>query len=434
MSPRRKVAMPTLLIRFWVGLLVLTGLSAVYTVILTLHYHSEYPWDVQFLWGPDFSWDFLVFRDRFLHFRAPDFWQIPGLPFTYPATLGVAFGILYKFAHPVRVYLGLCATGLLAWAIWFVRSLAAKGVAQGPAAVFVLTIAATSWPVWILVDTSNIEGLVAIFLGSGILAFVYRRCWLAAALIGIAGAMKIFPLALLALLLSKRRYREFTGGIVIAIAVTLVSLSVMGPSITEAQRHINSGLRLVTTVDAYALTSPGPDTNHSLYTVVRYAVLLAHHIHPHTSAPQPERDAAILLPVYDVYLVLGGIAAIAVYFLRLRRLPILNQILAITVYAVMFPPLSRDYSLLQLLVPLGLLCIYAAMQTQHVPGLVACFACYAVILSPVTFLSFGLSLTSQFRAFTLLALFVLLLKYPFAWASLDTAARAGANDAPSYDR
>jgi len=74
------------------------------------------------------------------------------------------------------------------------------------------------------------------------------------------------------------------------------------------------------------------------------------------------------------------------------------------------------------------------MQTQPVPGLVACFACYAVILSPVTFLSFGLSLTSQFRAFTLLALFVLLLKYPFAWASLDTAARAGANDAPSYDR
>lgn len=433
MSALRKVAMPTLLIRFWVSLLVLTGLSAVYTVVLTLHYHSEYPWDVQFLWGPDFSWDFLVFRDRFLHFRGPDFWQIPGLPFTYPATLGVVFGMLYKFAHPVRVYMGLCATGMLAWSIWFIRSLATKGVAQGPASVFVLTIAATCWPLWVLIDTSNIEGLVAILLGSGILAFVHRRWWLAASLIGIAGAMKIFPLALLALLLSKRRYREFTGGIAIAIAVTLASLAILGPSISEAQRQINSGLRLVTTVDAYALTSPGPDTNHSLYTVVRYVVLLAHHIHPHTSTPVPERDAAILLPVYTLYLILGGIAAFAAYFLRLRRLPILNQILAITTCAVMLPPLSRDYSLLQLLVPLGLLCTYAASQSQPVRGLAASFACCAVILTPVTFLSLGLSVTSQFRAVTLLALFVLALTYPFEWVSLDTSAPSRADNPPSYD-
>ena len=421
MSPRRKVAMPPLLIRFWVGLLVLTGISLIYTVIVTIKHHSEYPWGVQFLWGPDFNWDLLVFRERFSHFREPGFWQIQSIPLTYPATVGVVFGILYKFAHPVRVYLGLCATGVVGWAIWFVRNLAARGSAQGPAAAFVLTIAATSWPLWVLVDTANIEGRVAVILGSGIVAFVYRRWWLAASLIGVAGAMKIFPLALLALLLSKRRYKEFAGAIVLTAALNLASLAILGPSIGEAQRQINAGVPIITTFDALSLTSPGPDTNHSLYTVVRYAVLLAHHRHPHISMPEPERDAAILRPVYITYWVLGGVGAIAVYFLRIRRLPMLNQILAVTVCAVMLPPLSRDYTLLHLLVPLGLLCTYAASQTQPVRGLPACFVCFAFILTAGTYFDLGYPLASQIRALALLTLFLTLLVHPFPSSDLDEA-------------
>lgn len=419
MSVLCKVAMPRLLVRFRVGLVALTGLSAIYTLAVTLHHHSQYPWGMQLLWGRDVGWDLLIFRDRFLHFRAPGFWQIPGIPLTYPAAAGVVFGMLYKFPHPVGIYLGLCASGVGAWAIWLVRSLSAKGVAFAPAAILAFTIAATCWPLWVLVDTANIEGLVAILLGSGILAVVHRRWWLAATLLGVAGAMKIFPLALLALLLSQRRYREFTGGIVVALAVTLASLSLLGPSIPEAQRQINAGLRIVTTADALALTSPGPDTNHSLYTVVREAVLLANHRHPHTSVPQPELDAALLRPVYFTYLTLGGIAAVAAYFLRLRRLPMLNQILAITVCAVMLPPLSRDYTLLHLLVPLGLLCLYTASQSQPVRGLAACFVCFALLFTAGTYLDFVYPLAAQVRAASLLTLFVLLLVHPFASPYLD---------------
>jgi len=416
---QRNLGSPSLLLRFGVGLVVLTGVSAAYTLAMTLHYHSQYPWGMQLFWGEDFGWDFLVFRDRFLHFRAPDFWQIPGIPLTYPAAVGVVFGMLYKFAHPVTIYLSVCAAAVTAWAVWLIRRLIANGIAQAPATVFVFTIAATCWPLWVLLDTANIEGLVVILTGSGILALVHRRWWLAAALIGIAGAMKIFPLALFALLLSKRRYKEFSGGIVIALVVTLASLAILGPSIPEAQRHINSGLRVVTSADALALTSPGPDTNHSLYIIVRYAVMLSHHRRPHASVPQPELDAAMLRPAYFAYLMLGGIAAVAVYVLRLRHLPMLNQILAITICAVMLPPLSRDYTLLHLLVPLGLLCGYTASQSAPVRGLAACFVCFAFILTAGTYMDFSYLLASPVRAAALFALFLLLLTHPFPSAGLD---------------
>ena len=434
MSPRRKIAFPPILLRFWVGVLVLTGLSGAYTIALTLLHHSAHPWGVQLLWGPDVGWDLNVFRDRFLHFRQPGFWQIPGIPLTYPAAVGVVFGLLYKLANPLRDYLLLCAIGVVAWATWLVRNLAAQGVARGPATVFTLTVAATCWPLWVLFDTANIEGLVAILTGLSLIAFTRRRWWIAATLIAIAGAMKIFPLALLALLLSKRRYKEFAAALVLAAVINVASLAILGPTISEAQRQISTGLQVVTTGDALAATSPGPDTNHSLYTVVRYAVLLAHHRHPHGGPAQPDLDAALLRPAYTAYLIFGAIAAIALYFLRIRHLPILNQILALTLCATALPPLSRDYTLVHLLVPFGLLCSYAAAQTKPARGLAATFAAFAAILTAGTFFSAGLSLTSQFRATALMALLALVLKFPFAWSPLDTSALPNVNGSPTYDR
>ncbi len=434
MSPRSKVAMPPLLLRFWVRILVLTGLSVAYTVAMTLFHRSPHPWGVQLLWGADIGWDLNVFRDRFLHFRQPGFWQIPGIPLTYPAAVGVVFGLLYQLAHPLRDYLLLCAIAIAGWAAWLVRNLAAHGVARGPAAAFALTIAATCWPLWVLFDTANIEGLVVTLVGLGLIAFTRRHWRIAATLIAIAGAMKIFPLALLALLLSKRRYKEFAGALALAAALNLASLAILGPTISEAQRQITAGLSVVTTGDALAATSPGPDTNHSLYTVVRYAVLLAHHRHPHGTPAQPELDTAMLRPAYTAYLILGAFAAIALYFLRIRHLPILNQILALTVCATTLPPLSRDYTLLHLLVPFGLLCIYAASQAERVRGLTAAFAAFAFIFTAGTYLSAGLSLTSQFRAVALLALLALVLKLPFAWSPLDTSALPEGNESPTYDR
>ena len=276
-----------------------------------------------------------------------------------------------------------------------------------------------SWPLWVLFDTANIEGLVAILTGVAIIAFIQRRPWLAVSLIGLAGAMKIFPLILLALFLPQRRYRELLFGIALALAVNIASLAMLGPSISEAQRNINAGLRIVTTGDALAATSPGPDTNHSLYNAVRWATLVVNYRHPHEVPPDPEAVTAILRPVYLAYLAVVALAALVLYFVRIRRLPLLNQMLALTICAVTLPPLSRDYTLLHLLVPFGLLCIYAAEHPNPTRGLRACFLCLAFIFNADVYFNLGYSLASPIRALALLALLVVTLKYPFHSAYLD---------------
>lgn len=429
MSPLRKVAMPAPLIRFWVGVLVLTGLSAAYTIVMTRIHHSPHPWGVPLFWGEDAGWDFNIFRDRFLLFRTDGFWMKPGAPLTYPAALGVALGLLYKLAHPLQAYFLVCLAGAMAWAFWLIRGLARRGVAWGPATIFVLTVVATSWPLWVLFNTGNLEGLVVIVGSAGLLAFVRRRWWLAAGLFGVAGAMKIFPLLLLGLLLSRRRYREFAGGIVTAIAVTLISLAVLGPSIRIAQSMINRGLRVVTVEDALAVASGGPDTNHSLYVAVRYAVLVAHHRHPRGQSANPMVDAAMLRPVFDGYIVCVALLGIASYVVRIRHLPMLNQILILSCCAVTLPPLSRDYTLLHLLVPFGLLCFYVADRAVLEPAalregdfavrLAACFGCFAIVFNAATGFDFGRALTSPIRGLTLLALILIALTVRFHWPYLD---------------
>jgi hypothetical protein len=410
--------MPPLLIQFWVGIMALTALSVACAIVMTRLHHSPHPWGVPFFWGDDVGFDLTVFRERFLHFRQPGFWNLYTIPLIYPAPIGVVLALLFQLPHPLAVYLIVCVAGVAGWIIWLVRNLAAQQVAPGPATIFALTVAATSWPLWVLFNTANLEGLVAILLATGILAFLARRWWLAATLIGLAGAMKLFPLILLALLLSQRRYREFAAGLAVALATTIFSLAILGPSIPEAQRNLSAGLRIVTNADALAPTSTGPDTNHSLYVVVRYAVLLAHHRHPHDAAADPKPIAAILRPAYNTYLLLAALAGIAAYFLRIRHLPLLNQILALTLCAVTLPPVSRDYTLLHLLVPFGLLCL-AAASDEGQPGLRACFVCFAFIFTAGTCFNFGPSLASPIRAVFLLALLVFTLKYPFHAAYLD---------------
>ena len=124
MSPRRKTAMPSLLIRFWVWIMLLTALSAACSIAMTRLHHGEHAWGLQLLWGADVGWDLTVFRDRFLHFRQPGFWQSSATPLTYPALVGVIFALLFQLPNPLVVYLSICACGVIAWGIWLVRSLA----------------------------------------------------------------------------------------------------------------------------------------------------------------------------------------------------------------------------------------------------------------------------------------------------------------------
>ncbi len=418
-----------LLRRFWAGIVALTALSLLFTAVMTYHLHTRVPYGLALLYGQDFGWDFLVYQHRFLMFRQPNFWTTWDYPLTYPALLGVAFAALYKLAHPLRDYLAFCMAMLLLWAGWLARRLRRESIARWQAWGFAATVLLLLWPAWLVIDTGNIEGLVAATLGLGLLCIAKQRWWLGASLIGLAGAMKLFPLLLLALLLSRRRYKEFAWGVVLALTCTVASLAILGPTVGEAQRQIDRGFGFLTNNFGLSVLPDALDANHSLYVVVKTAVVLAHHRHLSEDArtiPTPEqvlRDRAMLEMPYRVYLGAMAVFGIAAYFLRIRHMPLLNQMLALTLCAVLMPPVSMDYTLLHLLVPFNLLCLFA-VRHESARGLPAALLCFALIFTPLTFFSVRWRLVCQARSLLLVALVCVVLRYAWPWPALDEEAAA----------
>ncbi len=417
--------LPPLLRRYWLAMALLTALSIVYTTAKAMLFHLKFPYGIGMLYDDSLWGDMLIFRPGFEHFRTPQFWSSFEYPFTYPAPLAVGLGILFRSAHPVKIYLLIEAIAIAAAAWWFARQLTARCIAPITAWAFTLSTLAMTWPLLFLIDTANAEGFVIIALALGVYAVLRERWWLGAILIGIAGAMKFFPLILLGLLLAKRRYKEFAAALVVALVVTIASLAYVGPSIAEAQRHINVGFALIQSMYLYTMKPDAAALDHSLWVGVRYAAVYADRLlHPVSPAQQASRTAMVLAVGLRVYLAAAAAAGIALFFAKIRRLPPLNMVLALTICAVLLPPLSLEYTLVHLLLPFALLCAYAIDMRQRdgaVGSLGACFGCFAVIFNIETFLSNLFVYAAEARTLALRLLLGLVLRHPLAWPALEPA-------------
>jgi hypothetical protein len=383
--------------------------SLIYTAVMTHLLRTPHPYGVTLFRDGFVGSDFTVFGERSQHFGKPAYWDEFNYPFTYPAPLGVVFALFFKLPHPLAIYFMACAIGLAEWAWWLARNLTSQGIGSTDAAAFIILTLAASWPIVALFNTGNIEGLVAIILAAGVYAVLRERFWLGATLIGLAASMKLFPFILLALLISRSRWREFVWGLAVACVATIASLAALGPNILDAQRHIADGLRFIN--EAFILSTQRDALNysHSLFSVLKFAVVL---ITRHT-------DAGLLNTTLRIYMLAAALAGTALYFVVIRKLPMLNQVLALTLCAVLLPPLSADYTLVELLLPFGLLCLYTAEVRGHSRALAACFGCFAALFAWETFLTVHYSFDRPIRSLALCTLLILILRTPFAWARLD---------------
>ena len=396
--------LPPVLRRLWVWLVALSLGSASFTLIATYTLHK--PGDATVLWllNPDRFTDFTLFQRRFTLFGTPAFWRVPDYPFTYPAATALVFQLLFQLPHALRCFLALECVALLGWASWLARLLRHCGVRGTSAAGFAATVLITCYPAVFLLDTANIEGVVVVFCGCGMLACLRGRWTMGSVLIGFAAGMKIYPLVLLGLALSRRRWGAFAAGLGVAALANLLALWMLGPTISGAQRDIDAGLRYVHDVILLSTVPGGLPFNHSPWEAIM--VGLARMLH----------SRAWLDPALACYTGIAAIAGLALYFGLIRRLPMLNQVLALTACAVLLPPLSGDYTLLQLLVPFTLLCAYAAgahRRGLEVRGLRVALASFALIFPWNTFFDFHYLFESQFRTLGLMALLATVVLRPF---------------------
>jgi hypothetical protein len=144
--------------------------------------------------------------------------------------------------------------------------------------------------------------------------------------------------------------------------------------------------------------------NHSVYGLVKLAAMM-------TGVPL----ARLTLPYYAC----GAVAMGWAFFGRLWRMPVANQLLAVTAFMVMFPPVAYFHTLVHLYAPL-LVLLFVAIRAERagvqVRGLkltvmlfVPLFAAFTLFLFPRVFVFDGLV-----QVALLVALFGCAVRFPFA--------------------
>jgi hypothetical protein len=267
----------------------------------------------------------------------------------------------------------LLVTGILVLVLGAIlgRQMVQRGTRPWTTFLFLTSALLFSCPFWFEYLLGNLEICIFLIVAFGILAFLRRHFVLAAMLIGVAASMKIFPFVYFALFLSYRKYRELALGIFTVAVTSLVSLWLICPSLSIAVRGIWAGLAGFQTVYVLQYRPIETGFDHSLLGIIK---ALSHHFYGWTMPGH----------LGTGYMVCVSTAGLALYFLRIRFLPLLNQILCLSIASVLLPPISHEYTLIHLYVAWGLMGLYAidqARANRAMDGLRSVFICFAILLS-----------------------------------------------------
>jgi hypothetical protein len=391
--------LPRSLRYFLFAILGLTIVSLGYSLAarafgLGLPYSFTYP----FIPGAFFS-DFSEFWVRFPHFGTPEFFNQTGY-FMYPSAMALAIEAFYATPHPLKAFfLFLVATGIF-FTFCFYRILRRHGVDAPPAALLTSTILLTSYPYLLLLQRWNTEVFLWLTVTIGLWSFYRGRYAWAAICIGVATALKLYPLIFFGLFLPRKRYLDITIGVCTAIAITVVALRALSPNIAYAFAWDNVQLQAFGKYYAAAPHNLGYD--HSFLAFVKFVTLPWH------------PDLTFLIRPYTWFLT---VVCLVLYFGRIWKLPLANQILCLSILSVCIAPVSYDYTLLSLYAALAILCVAALNTSDKESTLVPFFLLFAAVLTPLNFVIIhGAVFSGQLRALLLVALLVMALYRPLVTA------------------
>jgi len=366
--------------------------------------HLPYPYNFPFI--PFQHWqDFRCFEPRFQHFHQLDvFSDAPqlGPRFAYPAPAAVLYKAFYLFGHYGLAVFFLFNSALIVYlAVLLGRRMVSLGISTRVTALFLASTILCSYPLWFDYLIGNIEVCIFLLVAFGILAFLRERFYLCAILIGIAVSLKLFPMVYFALFISRKKYRACALGILTAIVTNIVSLWLVCPSLSVASAGIQKGLDGIRNIFMLRFMPEETAFDHSIFGLIK---ALGRH---HYNGIMPSG----LLTAYMACVALGGLA---LYFLVIRRLPLLNQIVALSVASILLPPLSHDYTLIHLYPAYGLLVLFAIKARNnnlHVRGLLPAFVCLGILFSAQSqIIIHNLGRSGQIKTLVLIALLIISLR------------------------
>jgi hypothetical protein len=353
--------------------------------------------------------DFYLYKPRYAFFHSPQFFTFDGWSFMYPAPLAVVSRLFYYPEHSTSIFLSTMVAGFLFGTMLFGDALIRRGVKRGTVVLYlVLALASTNAFVFDF-QQANLEFVIWAFMSCGLWAYLHGRGYTAAACFGIAASMKIYPLVFLGLFLSRRQYRQIAWTLLAAFLSTVVSLWLVCPDLKASYRGVQYGLNLFRR--GYMLGRMGLDGDHSLFAAIKRTLDICHRLLNRHGLTADELFPVVL----QIYMPVVALAGVGLYFLWIRKLPVVNQILCFTVVTILLPPVSFDYTLIHLYALVALL-ILVALETdgRAIPGMYGAFGCLAILLtSQAEFVYKGQTVSGLIKCATLLALLGIGLRYRF---------------------
>ncbi|HEY5055002.1 MAG TPA: glycosyltransferase family 87 protein [Acidobacteriaceae bacterium] len=407
-AEKQPMRLPAEMRAFWLGTLVVLLLTLAAGWVKYREGTSPYNWnplsDRLFFDLDEYPGTYTLLHSSAFFNNIPDKpWPYPMWnPVAYPPFAAAVMAPLYAFRIPGLLYLIVAAAWLIAILTWAVRRLRRAGLSLKSSIGFPLTVIVLSFPIARLIHQGNIELVVWMLAALGVWAFWRGSNTAAAVLLGLAAAMKLFPIVLLALLLPRGRYRAFAVGIGTFVGATVASLWWLGPSIGVAWRGSLHNVFFYQGRRMAELSLPSLASNHSVGEMVKVAMFLAH------GSPQK-----MTLPYYASGAALLGF----VFFKKLWKLPEANQLLALSTFMVMLPTISYFHTLVHLYAPLAVLCALAIRAQKAgvtVPGLKTTMLLFLPLFAPFTVLNFPrlLMFCGLLQAVVLMALFLHAAEYP----------------------
>jgi hypothetical protein len=331
-------------------------------------------------------------------------WQYPMWnPVAYPPFAVAVMAPLYAFPIPELLYLIISGIWLIVGAAWAARRLVQAGIATLPAIAFPVTIALASFPIVRMIHEGNIEVVLWMFTALGVWAFWRGKNDAAAVLWGLAAAMKLFPLVLLAMLLPRKKWRAFAEGIAAFVLATLWALKWVGPTIGVAWRGTMQNVFGYQGQRMSEWTLRELVANHSAINLAKMAAMMTRFPLAHLTLP---------------YYALGAAVLAWAFFGKLWKMPAANQLLALSVFMVVFPSISYYHALVHLYAPLAVLfgvSLQAASAGVRVPGLKKTILLFAPLFLPFTVMTFPrvILFSGLIQAAVLIVLFGCALAYRF---------------------
>jgi hypothetical protein len=239
---------------------------------------------------------------------------------------------------------------------------------------------------------------------------------------GLAASMKLFPGLLFVLFLARRRFGAFAVGIAATATFSLLALAGIGPTIHQAS--LDSSKSATFLIEKYIIPDDTSGFDHSLFEGIKHVIHVAAAFHGNRTVPLIVSTMPANRKALSVYNIVIPLAAILLYWFRLRRLPLLNQFIAYIVLCVLLPYVSGDYTLVHMYIAWGAFLLFllddVATARVRIPAKAIrriLFSC-AVIFVPLSyFLIVGsnnrsFAFGSQIKTAALIVILVTVLRFP----------------------